>query len=217
MNDEEIMTKFKGSTFQVGDVVEITAEAASTGMLDFVEGSGYKVTDVYSCFSPQIKLRDGGGKPGWFASSHFKLKENSVESNENHFKAGQTVWDVVYGKGEVVNVLQNVLKYPVVVKFVDGNRHFTEDGKSDEEFARTLFFSEPKIIAETKPTFVPTLQVGTPIILTYIGVRTQMIPAWVTKETEDSVTVVTTTDSVNRVFSKKEWNIYSVGEKIEFN
>lgn len=210
------MAKFKGSTFQVGDVVEITKESASTGLLDFVEGKGYKVIDVYSCFSPQIKLRDEGGKPGWFASSHFKLKENAVKSNENHFKVGQTVWDVVYGKGEVVNILQTGLKYPVVVEFVDGKRLFTEDGKLDENYARTLFFSEPKIIAETKPAFVPTLQAGTPVILAKCEVTSQMIPAWVIKETEDSVTVETT-DSVNMVFYKKEWNVYSVGEKIEFN
>jgi hypothetical protein len=215
------MTKFKGSTYQVGDIVEITKESASTGMLDFVEGKAYRVEDVdYNakvwCAHEMILLKDESGKKNWYNVGHFKLKENSVESNENHFKVGQTVWDVVYGKGEVVNVLQNVLKYPVVVKFVDGKRHFTEDGESDENHARTLFFSEPKIIAETKPTFVPTLQVGTPIILTKHDVTSQMIPAWVTKEAEDSVTVETT-DSVNRVFYKKEWNVYSVGEKIEFN
>lgn len=213
MSDEENMAKFKGSTFQVGDVVEITAEAASTGMLDFVEGSGYKVTDVYSCFSPQIKLRDGGGKPGWFASSHFKLKENSVESNENHFKVGQTVWDVVYGKGEVVNILHTGLKYPVAVKFVDGKRFFTEDGKLDEYYARTLFFSEPKIIAETKPLFEPTLKKGDKIIVVskqYPWSVKHVIA--VERETEDGVV-----NDANSWLSKESWDFYRLGEKIEFN
>lgn len=215
------MAKFKGSTFQVGDVVEITKGCASTGMLDFVEGKGYKVENVSSQGKEwpvhnKILLKDESGKTYWYAASHFKLKENSVESNENHFKVGQVVWDVVYGKGEVVNILQTGLKYPVAVKFVDGKRLFTEDGKLDEYYARTLFFSEPKIIAETKPAFVPTLQVGAPIVLTKRGITDQTILAWVTKETEDSVTVATT-DCVNRVFYKKEWNVYSVGEKIEFN
>lgn len=214
------MAKFKGSTFQVGDVVEITAEAVATGMLDFVEGKGYKVErlsyyEYNSTGQPyridgSLKLANESGVTGWYSASHFKLKENSVESNENHFKVGQTVWDVIYGKGEVVNVLQNVLKYPVVVKFVDGTRHFTEDGKSDERHARTLFFSEPKIIAETKPAFVPKLKAGNLVIFASI-VTTEIIPAWVKEEREDSVI------SSIRTFSKKEWNVYSVGEKIEFN
>ena len=211
------MAKFKGSTFQVGDVVEITKESASTGMLDFTEGRGYEVDGaIFNGFNWAIKLTNDSDKTQWLYGDHFKLKENSVESNGNHFKVGQTVWDVVYGKGEVVNILQTCLKYPVVVEFVDGKRLFTEDGRLDENYARTLFFSEPKIIAETKPAFVPKLQVGAPIILTNIGVRTQMIPAWVVDETEYSV-IAETANSSNRVFSKEEWNIYSVGEKIEFN
>ena len=200
--------------FKIGDVVEITAEAAATGMLDFIEGNGYKVVDVYNCFSPQIKLRDEGLKVGWFASSHFKLKENSVESNENHFKVGQTVWDVVYGKGEVVNILQNVLKYPVVVKFVDGKRHFTKDGKSDEEFARTLFFSEPKIIAETKPAFVPTFK-KEDVLFAYgkhKDVAGDMGRIVVSSETEQAVF-----DENGIGWLKTYWGFYKLGEKIEFN
>lgn len=207
--------------FNVGDVVEITEESASTGMLDFVEGTGYRVEAVdYNgkelCVNNIILLKDESGKKDWYNVSHFKLKENSVKSNENHFKIGQKVWDVVYGKGEVVNVLQNVLKYPVVVKFVDGKRHFTEDGKSDEHYARTLFFSEPKIIAETKPVFVPTLEPGTPIILSESSVKSQMISAWVIDESEDSI-IATTKDFGTCQFLKEKWNVYHVGEKIEFN
>ena len=209
------MAKFKGSTFQVGDVVEITKESSYAGMLDFVESKGYKVIDVYTCFNPQIKLRDEGGKPGWFASSHFKLKESTVESNENHFKVGQTVWDVVYGKGEVVNILQTGLKYPVVVEFVDGKRLFTEDGKLDENYARTLFFSEPKIIAETKPTFAPTFKKGDVVIISGFKDRTAREDFKMRVVEEETEELVFTTG--NDPWDKYARDFYRLGEKIEFN
>lgn len=204
--------------FKAGDTIEVTERTLEVGILEFKEGESIEVLNlrVEGSKNQVLVYNPYDLKTHWYAESHFKLKESTVESNENHFKVGQVVWDVVYGKGEVVIVLQTGLKYPVVVEFVDGKRLFTEDGKLDEHYARTLFFSEPKIIAETKPPFVPTLQVGTPVILTKFDVTSQMIPAWVTKETEDSV-IVATTDIVNKMFYKKEWNIYSVGEKIEFN
>ena len=209
----------EGSTFQVGDVVEITEESASTGMLDFIEGKGYAVEAIdYNgkewCAHDIILLKDESGKKDWYNVSHFKLKEE--KKMETDFRVGQTVWDVVYGKGKVVNILQNVLKYPVVVKFVDVKRHFTEDGKLDEQYARTLFFSEPKVIAETKPMFIPTLEPGTPIILSESSVKSQMISAWVIDESEDSI-IATTKDCGTCQFLKEKWNVYPVGEKIEFN
>lgn len=212
------MAKFKGSTFQVGDVVEITKESASTGLLDFTEGKGYEVLDFRvagSTCTAQVYIRgEGGNSKDWYAASHFKLKENTMKSNENHFKVGQTVWDVVYGKGEVVNILQTGLKYPVVVKFVDGKRHFTEDGKSDENYVRTLFFSEPKIIAETEPPFVPTVKKGD-VLFTYgkhKDVAGDMGRIVVSSETEEAVF-----DENDIGWRKAYWEFYKLGEKIEFN
>lgn len=204
--------------FKTGDIVEITNESAFTGMLDFREGMGYEVEGaVFNGLEWHIKLTNDSDRTQWICAGHFKIKENSVESNENHFKVGQIVWDVVYGKGVVycVNKYPQSI-YPIKVKFEDGNREYTKDGKQDKEFGRTLFFSEPKIIAETKPSFVPKLKVGTPIILTQFAATSQMIPAWVKEEKEDIV-VVSTTDLLSREFCKKRWKIYSVGEKIEFN
>ena len=209
--------------FKTGDVVEMTADAAATGLLDFVQGDGYKVIDVYTFSSPQIKLREEGGKIGWYYQNHFKLKEDTiVEKKECLFKEGQVVWDLRNGRG-VVEKITNDERYPVKVKLdlkdMDGDEitdYYMADGRYVKtQTIRSLYFSEPKIEAATEPLFEPTLQVGTPIILSKYDVSSQMIPAWVTKETEDSVTV-STTDSVNRVFYKKEWNIYSVGEKINF-
>ena len=208
------MAKFKGSTFQVGDTIEVTERTLEVGILEFKEGESIEVLSlrVDGSTNQVLIYNPYDLKTHWYAESHFKLKENSVESNENHFKVGQTVWDVVYGKGEVVIVLQNVLKYPVVVKFVDGTRHFTEDGKLDEKYARTLFFSEPKIIAETKSLFEPTLKDGDLIVVKHVKQDWKYL-LQVCYEDEDVVWVNGEEDG----YLKSAWNFYKLGEKIEFN
>ena len=209
------MAKFKGSTFQVGDVVEITAEAASTGMLDFVEGKAYRVEDVdYNakewCAHNLILLKDESGLSMWYNAKHFKLKENTVESNENHFKVGQTVWDVLYGKGVVTDVNSAYQNYPVRVKFPDGTRSYTVEGKLDKELARTLFFSEPKIEAATEPVFVPTLKAG------YIVVAMDECdpPEVIVVSGENEYQVK---NNKGTYYHKHHYDFYKLGEKIEFN
>lgn len=140
-------------------------------------------------------------------------KEMSHEESQIDWQIGQVVWDVVYGKGEVVNVLQNVLKYPVVVKFVDGKRHFTEDGKTDKEFARTLFFSEPKIIAETKPPkkpFIPVFKQGDTIVVKWADTTRVLI---LEKETEWQVK-----GTNGEVWDKDlDVHFYKLGEQVKFS
>lgn len=202
--------------FNVGDVVELTKESSSTGLLDILDNKGYPVESVvadptkYNPLHTLITVRDESGCLVYYDENHFKLKENTVESNENHFKVGQTVWDVVYGKGEVVNVLQTVLKYPVVVKFLDGLRAYTEDGKPDKEFGRTLFFSEPKIIAETKPAFVPTFKNGDVVVAVDKDGCSEIL--YVREELERQVK-----NTQGTLFYKEAFDFYRLGEKIEFN
>lgn len=206
--------------FNVGDVVEITEESASTGMLDFIEGKGYTVETVdYNgkewCAHNIILLKDESGKKDWYNVSHFKLKEE--KKVETDFRVGQTVWCVVFGKG-VVESIDKSDAHPVEVKFDCGSRRYTLSGDMFRHVKnnRTLFFSEPKVIAETKPVFVPKLKSGTPIILSESSAGNQMLPAWVIDESEDSI-IATTKDFGTCQFLKEEWNVYSVGEKIEFN
>lgn len=75
------------------------------------------------------------------------------EQQKTDFQVGDTVWCVVYGKGAVVRI------NPVKVRFF--NRSFdityTADGRFDSKLPRSLFFSEPKIDAQTTRPFVPTL------------------------------------------------------------
>ena len=208
--------------FNVGDVVEIAAEAADTGMLDFVEGNGYRVEAVdYNgkewCAHNTILLTDESGKKDWYNVSHFKLKEE--KKVETDFRVGQTVWCVIFGKGVVSDIEQDTdYSYPVKVRFADGiEQEYMLTGemfKSSKN--RSLFFSEPKVIAEIKPTFVPKLKAGTPIILSESSAGNQMLPAWVINESEDSI-IATSKDCGTCLFLKEKWNVYSVGEKIEFN
>lgn len=215
------MAKFKGSTFQVGDIVEITEESDATGMLDFKKGEGYEVEMVQYNFNgdfaghierhQEILLRGEGGHTDWYHCAHFKLKENTVESNENHFKVGQTVWDVLYGKGVVTDVNSAYQDYPIAVKFPDGTRSYTVEGKLDKEFARILFFSEPKIIAETKPLFEPILGGG----MTLAAVDKETSRFYRLVVSEETQEVVESAHGV--VFEKELFDFYRLGEKIEFN
>ena len=208
--------------FNVGDVVEITEESASTGMLDFVEGKGYTVEAIdYNgkewCAHNTILLTDASGKKDWYNVSHFKLKEE--KKVETDFRVGQTVWCVIFGKGVISEIEHDTdYSYPVKVRFGDGvEEEYTLDGNMfSSSQNRALFFSEPKVIAETKPVFVPTLEPGTPIILSESSVKSQMISAWVIDESEDSI-IATTKDFGTCQFLKEKWNVYSVGEKIEFD
>ena len=210
--------------FNVGDVVEITEESASTGMLDFVEGKGYTVEAVdYNgkewCAHNVILLTDASGNEDWYNVSHFKLKEEKkMEATETDFRVGQTVWCVIFGKG-VVESIHKSNTYPVEVEFGCGEyRCYTLSGDMFRHVKnnRSLFFSEPKVIAEAKPEFVPKLKAGTPIILSESSAGNQMLPAWVINESEDSI-IATSKDCGTCLFLKEKWNVYSVGDKIEFN
>lgn len=99
-------------------------------------------------------------------------KEISHEDSQIDWQVGQVVWDIMHGKGEVVSIAsEHGTIYPVEVYFdksSDEGVWFTLDGKCYEDCNRTLFFSEPKIIAETKPPkkpFVPTLKKGTDVLI----------------------------------------------------
>lgn len=204
--------------FKIGDIVEITEGSDATGMLDFKKGKGYKVLesrywDEYTSI-PQVYIKgEGDNSLGWYAASHFKLKEDiKVEKKECLFKEGQVVWDVVYGKGEVKLVCEGH-RFPVEVEFQDGIRTYTDDGKPDEEFARTLYFSEPKIEAATEPLFEPVLKEGD-VVLAWEREYDEDVPSIVVVKREDENTVWSTYDTG---WKKSDYDFYRIGEKIVFN
>jgi hypothetical protein len=47
-----------------------------------------------------------------------------------YFKLNQTVYHYEYGKGVVIDVINNVENFPILVIFEDGKESFTEDGRN---------------------------------------------------------------------------------------
>ena len=197
--------------FKVGDIVEITEESSATGMLDFVDGKGYTVEAVDDTKNAVMLLNESW-IARWYHTAHFKLKEEAkVEKKECLFKEGQVVWDVVYGKGVVDEIVDN-LNYPVVVCFSDEIMAYTVDGRTFETHGRTLYFSEPKIEAATEPLFEPVLNKGDVVVAVDNNEQHSNLVLTVTGEDEHFVN----TRELG-VMGKQRWDFYRLGEKIEFN
>ena len=108
------------------------------------------------------------------------------EVKQDAFRVGDVVWDVVFGKGSVYKISEMVY-YSIKVEFENGfEKSFTPDGKTHEEFNRTLFFSEPKIEASVTRPFVPTL-VGKRVVVQYDNGTWVPYPVVVTEETEEEI------------------------------
>lgn len=207
--------------FKIGDIVEITAEADATGMLEFKSCKGYVVQDFRTakagvCWEQVYLCGEGNSSEGWYAASHFKLKEEAkIEKKECLFKVGQVVWDTSYGRG----VVTYSTEVQAQVKFdsqKEGNIWFTQDGVYQLGTAainRTLFFSEPKIEAATEPVFEPVLKKGDMVIVFSKDTHTGVTVGIVEQETEDSVKF----GIGNGSYRKSGFVFYRTGEKIEFN
>lgn len=102
------------------------------------------------------------------------MQENHKVANatqNTQFKVGQTVWCLLYGKGEVVDTTDlDGGDYPVEVCFKNTgeSEFYTRDGKYYTVANRTLFFSEPQVIAETEPVFEPKLR-GKVVLVKNVG------------------------------------------------
>lgn len=135
-------------------------------------------------------------------------------SEEIKWEAGQEVWDVIFGKGVVVDSdEESYSDYPVKVRFKNGFvRNYTKEGDILKCCGRTLFFSEPVVIAELLPPkkkFVPTLKKGDVLVIKWVG-TTQMII--VDQETERQVK-----GTCGLVWDKDpDVRFYKVGEEIKF-
>jgi hypothetical protein len=70
------------------------------------------------------------------------LSWGEIENMADEFKAGDRVWDFVYGWGEVTTTDSKCENYPIKVKFKYDNITYSFDGKRSNELNRTLFFAE---------------------------------------------------------------------------
>ena len=195
--------------FKVGDIVEITEESSATGMLDFIDGKGYTV-EVVDDTKNAVMLLNESWIARWYHTAHFKLKEKyDVEKKECLFKEGQVVWDVVYGKGVVDEIVDN-LNYPVVVCFSDEIMAYTVDGRTFETHGRTLYFSEPKIEAATEPLFEVVLKENDVVYAKHTTGAGGVFS--VAQELEHEVKT-----HCGEILVKTVWDFYRIGDKIEFN
>lgn len=92
----------------------------------------------------------------------------SNNSNRKEFAVGDIVYCAVFGKGKVIKISTG--KYPVLVRFdnwVEG--YYTENGKTELEGNRTLFFSPASIVpGDTEKPFKSEL-VGREVLITFKG------------------------------------------------
>ena len=81
------------------------------------------------------------------------------------FEVGQEVWCLIFGKGKIDSKHSGGASYPIQVVFENGEiESYTSEGCILERGNRTLYFSEPEVIGETEPRFIPELKSGTWVI-----------------------------------------------------
>ena len=133
---------------------------------------------------------------------------NNKEQTPDEFKVGDVVYDLLYGKGEVVEILHKNNLYPVIVTFdVGAEDTFTHQGKrfAHQPCNRTIFFSEPKIEASVKRPFTPTL-VGKTVVVREPACYDMMIT--ITCEDEYSF------GDEDNTFYKKNVEVFELGSKL---
>lgn len=146
-------------------------------------------------------------------------EEVPIQDGPIPWQVGQEVWDVRYGKGIVDTLLAIPCQYPIGVVFTDGGTaSYTSKGLNRcTDVYRSLFFSDPKIVADTMPPkkpFVPVLNKGDIIVLqTKIeNFVSESYVYTVEHETEDEIYCLGG-DS----YTKRYWTIHKLGSKVEFN
>lgn len=185
--DEVKLYKEPQEAFKVGDRVKFKKSSLAAGMIDAKE------TDVFTIVSIPLpsdkqQLVWIEERYGWYHVSHFEHVKDSVmtetgdamnntgeqeiewEGSQIDWQVGQEVWDVRNGRG-IVKSTEYEGGYPIFVEFdlkEFGGENvadcYTLDGRYGKtQTLRSLFFSEPKIIAEKYPPkkpFVPKLKNG---------------------------------------------------------
>lgn len=218
----EVGDKAKGFKFDSGT----DGVGYDTEMDDYVEEVGVVVDAYTDSFVVQFPDSLEWMYPA--SLSHLAKIEESpreVSHEDSHidwqgsqinWQVGQVVWDCAYGKGIVESV--SLIDDEIHVQFERFNTSFNYDvnGIIYGGGSRTLFFSEPKIIAETKPpkkSFVPTLKKGTDVLIKskYAAEPT----VWVVDlETEDRIYI----SNGGRYYMKQDIEYVRIlGEQVKFS
>lgn len=210
--------------FKIGDKVKFKKSSIDTGMIDATENDVFEVVSVHKeHWGTLVSLDNISGGINISHLEHVKESAmtntddamNNTEEQEIKWEVGQEVFCCVFGKGTVIEISKNG-PYPLRVSFEheeNTDEGYTMDGKLFTAAEnRTLFFSEPKIIAEKFPPkkpFVPTLKEGDIILAKdYRG----FLIIRVSSEDEHFVY-----NEDGTGFGKGGWEFRTLGEEIIFN
>ena len=135
------------------------------------------------------------------------------------FEVGQEVWDVIFGKGEVIAVEEdNCTDFPIRVRFESGRgeERFTKEGEYFTDCNRSLFFSEPVVTAELFPPkkkFKPVLEPGQLVVKmdNFTG-KVELVRII----EENEVSVLCLHHGCVQDVNKKMFGFYCVGEEVKF-
>lgn len=130
-----------------------------------------------------------------------------VEKDEErpiNWEAGQDVWCLCRGKGKVHLVYEN----GVQVKYDAKGGYWNYDLKGcTNDGVRTLYFSEPVIIAQRNPAFVPKIEPGTKVVaINKTGDEVLLLT--VGEEKENGIICG------DEYFIKDLWSFHEVGKKL---
>lgn len=132
------------------------------------------------------------------------------------WEVGQEVWCLIRGKGVVRQIYNTGMDWSkgVDVYFINhGIIRFKFDGTTGIGFNRSLFFSEPQIIAEKLPPkkpFVPVFKQGETVVAKKKDGKNTVV-FYVDKETEISV------ESTGCGYPKTLYNFYKISEEVKFS
>ena len=141
------------------------------------------------------------------------LETQDCEPESIPWEVGQEVWCLLRGKG----VVNSVGVESVVIWFDRyGAYKYTSKGEPcGYEGVRSLFFSEPNVVAETMPPkkpFVPVLKEGDIVIVKHKRLEDKAILS-VDREEEDAVWFKEEEDG----YLKTAWNFFKIGEEIKWD
>lgn len=178
VEEKEEVTEESLIPWKVGDRVKFKKASIDNGVIDATEKDSFEVIAVSEeHWGVVVKLE---GCAGHVSTSHLEhIKEGEMENREKSsikkgsqidWQAGQVVWDVRKGRGVVAEVYTENFYYPVIVEFDSGGVYtYTAEGKLLlDDLYRSLYFSEPEIVAETMPPkkpFVPKLKEGDKVLI----------------------------------------------------
>ena len=201
--------------YKVGDIVLLREDVDSLYSRSLHKGDWNVVLGVMEYGGSQfLSIKNEDRVASWYLSSIFNpviLKGGRAIKENDMFRVGQKVWDVVRGEGVVTDILKWE-EYPVIVEF-DGEEEesYTTDGKYREDYAiPSLYPYEPKIVKadgnEDTP-FISVFEKGDLVQVKFIGSEEIHDTVFVVeKETKDAIYM-----KGNHFFLKSQIsNIYSL-------